>query len=973
MAVIENYYSKINTIISGTADNDSIKNFQMNVTVNGEAGNDTIENYYGDNVLINGGDGNDTIENYYGDNVSINGGSGDDTLTGSSCAEIFQYASGDGNDIITNYSGEDTIHIASGQIDNTMFSGNDLVFNIGNGSLTLKNMKNHAITIKDSSGTSTQLYSTGLLPKDVIRKFVQSMANTKLNSRQKLDEAIKACSGFSSLQEVIDKMVADCRKANNAETFLRDYCGIIYDNDDSGSVLGWDMGGMSIKTKSDLLPENSTAISLPTDVNSFTRRGLTLTLSTIDKDTLTTTENLVLQGLYSWWMEDSLKLIEESYGFSFEDKPYSIPFYFVNDDTAFGWAWAGPSLTVNMAYTNFTEDDKTGGGLDGTLAHEFTHVLQCNFNIWSYMPNYMTEGMADITGGGDGYTELAGNADSLAAYLNVDNTFSEDVNVYTVGNLFWYYLSRQAANNYDELKSYSWKDNSVINGTSSSELLTGSGNNQTIDGGAGNDTITAYGNNTEVNGGEGDDYILPGIGAENLTINGGDGNDTVINETSNILIYGGTGADYIKSEADSIKIFTGDGNDTINVNITSTYDWDNSVWINTTHNNATIEGGTGDDSITNHNDNASINGDEGNDTIRNYASIAAINGGDDADYIYNNGFNVTINGGNGDDTIQGSSEYGEIFQYSSGNGNDVITNYSTNDTIHLTSGIIKSSSLDVIDVILNIGEGSIKLKDARNKPIMIVDEMGNVTSKVYKSNNIVFEGTDDDDEIYVYDGSNVTINGGSGNDTIVNGASDATINGGDGNDVITNFNINTSINGDDGADTINNFATNTFINGGINDDLIRSEGDDIKISGSDGNDTIEVNITSTYDWDNSVWINTTHNNATIEGGTGDDSITNHNDNALINGDDGNDKIINYASVTAINGGDGADSIYNSGNYVTINGGTGDDIINIGIGAHYNVINYASGDGKMILFTILIQMIQSISQVVIIQRKKAAMI
>ena len=87
-------------------------------------------------------------------------------------------------------------------------------------------MTNHAVTVQDSTGTSTQIYSNGYYQQQVIKNFVHSMANTKLDSALKLDEAIRACSGFNLLQEVIDKMVADCRKVNDAETFLRDYCGI---------------------------------------------------------------------------------------------------------------------------------------------------------------------------------------------------------------------------------------------------------------------------------------------------------------------------------------------------------------------------------------------------------------------------------------------------------------------------------------------------------------------------------------------------------------------------------------------------------------------------------------------------------------------------------------------------------------------------------------------------------------------------
>ena len=210
--------------------------------------------------------------------------------------------------------------------------------------------------------------------------------------------------------------------------------------------------------------------------------------------------------------------------------------------------------------------------------HEFTHVLQCNFDIWSYMPNYMVEGMANLTGGSDEYTEIAGNADSLAAYLNVDNNFSSDGNVYTVGYLFWRYLMKQAADSYDSFSSYAWKNNSNITGTAAAELLTSSGENQTISGGNGADTLTIYGKNSQLFGDEGNDYILIGKIAENLTVQGGTGNDSVENFGAKVTIDGGAGNDSIYSQINNISINGGEGDDTLQVQKISNYNWDTESW-----------------------------------------------------------------------------------------------------------------------------------------------------------------------------------------------------------------------------------------------------------------------------------------------------------------------------------------------------------------------------------------------------------
>lgn len=54
---------------------------------------------------------------------------------------------------------------------------------------------------------------------------------------------------------VIDKMVSDCRKTNDAKKFLKNYCGIDLDNDDMGVITGADAGGSTVKTKDSIVPE----------------------------------------------------------------------------------------------------------------------------------------------------------------------------------------------------------------------------------------------------------------------------------------------------------------------------------------------------------------------------------------------------------------------------------------------------------------------------------------------------------------------------------------------------------------------------------------------------------------------------------------------------------------------------------------------------------------------------------------------
>ena len=62
--------------------------------------------------------------------------------------------------IAVDYASGDKIKIPSGSISGTSYSGNKVVFNVGNGSITVQNDKGKKITITDASNkTTTQTYS----------------------------------------------------------------------------------------------------------------------------------------------------------------------------------------------------------------------------------------------------------------------------------------------------------------------------------------------------------------------------------------------------------------------------------------------------------------------------------------------------------------------------------------------------------------------------------------------------------------------------------------------------------------------------------------------------------------------------------------------------------------------------------------------------------------------------------------------
>ena len=132
---------KFSEIINLTDSNDTLENENGNKIIYALGGDDSIGNF-ASNVTIFGGLGNDVIS-HYSHNSVIDGGKGDDTINVidesliKGLQNIIQYAEGDGKDVIWGYNPTNIINIASGTY-TTQNSGEDVVINVGSGSITLK-------------------------------------------------------------------------------------------------------------------------------------------------------------------------------------------------------------------------------------------------------------------------------------------------------------------------------------------------------------------------------------------------------------------------------------------------------------------------------------------------------------------------------------------------------------------------------------------------------------------------------------------------------------------------------------------------------------------------------------------------------------------------------------------------------------------------------------------------------------------
>lgn len=340
------------------------------------------------------------------------------------------------------------------------------------------------------------------------------------------------------------------------------------------------------------------------------------------------------------------------------------------------------------------------------------------------------------------------------------------------------------------------------------------------------------------------------------------GADNYENKTSNRIIYALGGSDAVTNYANKVTIFGGAGDDNIK-------------------NDGSYLGINGGDSVK-------ISGGAGKDSVENYeGDSVSIDGGKGVDYLKTWwSDHVTIAGGTGSDSIQlGAYESLEsatakntVIKYASGDGNDTVFGFDSNDTLYITKGTY-STSVKGDNFIVTVGKQKIILKNAAYEKIIIKNSSG---------------------ELDVYnDWKTKTVS------DFTNTANDVTLKSAKAGSYITNCGDNVSIKGNNGADEIHNSGNNATIFGGKGKDIIASSGNYCSISAGAGNDQIGSASIGNYN--------------TINGGKGNDyiSMLDYYDENLGIEHDSYQTVVQYAS------GDGKDTIrgFNSDDTLQITSGT----------------------------------------------------
>ncbi len=1008
--------------IDGGDNDDYIEHWSNRISINGGAGNDTIVGQSA-TITIDGGDGDDYIKDYGGGkNVSINGGVGNDFIDNSGSNATIN--AGTDNDTVENNGANSYIDLGSGanSIANRIYGttivggeNNDSIYNTywdqksadsvsidaGEGDNFIDNRGASYVTIKSGAGKD-EVWAWAFEGKNFDHLTVDVGAGDDFVY---IKESSYSTINLGDGNDTIDHDWSRLNNSGNNKNLIEGGEGDDYILNSAGTNSTF-LGG----TGNDTIGNGTGAYEEGASVGApVAAPNGKLVVGGDGHDVLENGggSNVTLDG----GIGDDV--INNKNAWYRTQKVFSADNVSINGgDGADHITDSGTDSTISGG----TGDDQ----ISLTAEHSDTTIQYKNGDGNDTVYGFLSSDKLEITGGTSN-TVTVGN--DLVVNVGSGSITFKDFDVK------------------QQIAYHTEGAGEIFNGTDEDDYIENHSDNVTIDARGGNDTVFSDGGNyMSINGGADNDYI-DNTGA-NATIDGGAGDDTILVFSDHSTISGGDGRDTILiAVTDYSTIDAGDGDDSVdlhshwcssNPTVNSHYNvvklGNGNDFIQTAGYASTVDGGSGDDTIDN-----MINwGDRGSKA----GDKSSLSGGDGSDVILNDCVDVTINGGAGNDRVTlNNNHYGTVIEYAAGDGHDTIYGFNSSDKLQLTGSMSTVTVGNNIVVTVNVGEGSITLVDAADgrlkqkiEPLKVGQAIFNTldnqliktgsgrdsiisygnnvtiqgngaadTIRIEKCEKVIIDVGDGDDSIDHWNGDNITIRGGAGNDHIQNDAEgkktyvdagagndfvwnyagDTTLVGGDGNDEIKYYGWTGSLVGGKGDDKIDNWAERTMIDGGDGDDTINNgHGDNATIVGGAGNDKIEMwssakqSITG-GDGNDTISLNGGDEN-TLIGGEGNDYIENRTDwgensqpfnqpnNTFIDGGNGNDTIGNHGSNVTIKTGAGNDHVYNNGewnlesgeqvfwaDHVSIDLGDGDDTLDQWQGTRYVTVRGGKGNDYLI--------------------------
>ena len=783
-------YSKLKNIDASAVSNSlTITGNKLANNIIGTSEDDYISGAAGKDTIV-AGDGNDTIE----------GGTGNDNLTGGEGNNVFVYNNGDGDDVITDYKYGDVIKVASGTLSNSAaLVGDDYVFTVGKGSITVKNSRNKYIQLIDANDnvlwwpetpTSQLSYTKNHLT--ILEKFNDDtfdVADFEGNFQGKV-VTIDASAVEHSLNITANKL-ANRIIGTEEDDYINGAAG-------KDTILGGD-GNDTIEggTGNDNLTggdgadvfvyNNGDGNDTITDYAEEDRIQIAGTVSKVDT---AKNGNVVLTvGKGKITIKDASDV-----AVTYEDDTGE---HTIGENKTVEYNSAGTAATLKAAYS----------------ADQYT---PSEYSDYSKLKNIDA---SEVT------TSLTITGNKLAN--NIIGTGEDD----------------------------------YINGAAGKDTILGGDGNDTIEGGKGNDNLTG-GDGADVfvwNKGDGNDKITDYENEDAIQFN----SDTVKSikksgsnliftlaskakltvvggaESDKVISYSDANGEYTYPEVPDAVEFSQNGK---GVTIKAEYTEDSFDVADTEYKNTivTIDASAADQDleITANKKNNIITGGAGNDEIYGGAGNDLIYGGKAADEIYGEAGDDTIEGGKGNDKLTGG-DGADVFVWNKGDGNDTIVDFTNEDSLEIKSDTVKKRTVSKNgkDVVFTLAsKAKITFKDAADKFISYTDDNG---EGVYPDDPIIYNEdhtgatlnstyTDSQftpDEYSEYASTIETIDGSAvTNDIEITGNAKA--------NRITGSNQN---------DTLNGGAGNDVLYGGYGDDSLWGGTGTDTLYGGDGNDTFIYN------------------------------------------------------------------------------------------------------------------------------------
>ena len=751
---------------SGSTSADTIRNYGSNVTINGGEGNDYIHNESDTTkVIINGGAGADSLEND-SEKATLNGGAGNDSIN--NIGSKVSISSGAGDDYI--YNSSDNVKITSGDgLDYISNKGNKISITSGAGSDSIKNEGSNVTintgadndTVENSGSNVLFQYSGG---NDVISGFdststIQFTAASITGAYSNGEDAfltvgknIITLENLSLLTNVINVKDSVGNDSSYTINLIRGTATADYiDNDGNSSLKIQALGGNDTISNSgakvsidggadnDYIENSSSNVTIAggDGADSISNSGAKVSIDggadndyielrlgknvtvNVDggNDTISVGSSITSFNVQNFSSGDRIQFNSKVSSLGSVDKGITAGNVTIKGLTA-------SSTTPSWSFKNnaaIYSEKYSAGAILSKDSKAVTYRTASTENFFTVTGVTSTDGISvDNMTATISKAALGENAVSITAGASL--ALGDDVPEWYVESPSWY-MNDTTATYKDEstVAGYELVDNKInyvkavdgktlleLGGVSSEPSLSGNSVTLSAENFAGNVSILS-------NAGE-YDITLNGDDYSSKTFNGSSAGDTIFNS-------GGT--------------------------------------------NLLIDTGKGDDSINNHvsAENVTVNVGDGNDYVENWGSSASISGGDGNDSILNYADNATINPGAGNDTLEVNGAI-TFMQYSSGDGNDVITGYNgANISIDLLSGTFGGySTVEETDLVLQIGKNTLTFQNATDEFISLETSAG----KDYIWNSINEMNIDASANNNVIDnkGSFVTVNSGVGNDTV---------------------------------------------------------------------------------------------------------------------------------------------------------------------------------------------------------------